>query len=399
MISIYHIVHVDRLPSIIGTGGLLCDAEIGQRKRSGHQVGTDIGISDIKQRRLRTTLSSRPGLCVGECVPFYFCYRSVMLHAIHVGHDELAYRGGQHPIVHLEASLQDTVEWAKENDCRWAFTTTSAATGDFDDYADLSELERISWGSVHKRYWRRCKKWKQAEFLVEKFFPWSLVRRIGVCTQETLHRVSGAIATAAHKPVASVEPAWYYDADGRERKTVATFKSETSNILEEDAEALVNTVNCVGVMGRGVALEFKRAFPKNFSAYADACKHREVKPGRMFVFETGHLSNPRFVVNFPTKRHWRDKSRMEDIESGLLDLASEIRDRDIRSIAIPALGCGLGGLNWSEVRPKIEEVLGDISDLHVAVFEPQSGPTAIRPTRSRTTAKSVRGTLPKRRPV
>ena len=142
------------------------------------------------------------------------------------------------------------------------------------------------------------------------------------------------------------------------------------DILAEDAEALVNTVNCVGAMGRGIALQFRKAFPENFRAYAGACRRGEIRPGRMFVFETGRLANPRYIVNFPTERHWRGGSRMEDIEAGLDALAAAIRERGIRSIAVPPLGSGLGGLNWSEVRPRIETALRGFDDLRVVVFEP-----------------------------
>lgn len=153
------------------------------------------------------------------------------------------------------------------------------------------------------------------------------------------------------------------------------LRFETGDILNADAEALVNTVNCVGVMGRGVALQFKNAFPENFRAYKAACDRGEVEPGRMFVFETGELSNPRYIVNFPTKRHWRGKSRIEDIASGLDALAAEIRERGIRSIALPPLGSGLGGLDWAgEVRPLIEEKLRDFDGLDVLVFEPDGAP-------------------------
>ena len=125
---------------------------------------------------------------------------------------------------------------------------------------------------------------------------------------------------------------------------------KTGDLFKEDVEALVNSVNCVGIMGRGIALQFKRAFPENFKAYAEACRRTEVQPGRMFVFETGELANPHYIINFPTKRHWRGKSRMEDIESGLEALASEVKERNIRSIALPPLGSDLGGLNWADVR-------------------------------------------------
>lgn len=145
---------------------------------------------------------------------------------------------------------------------------------------------------------------------------------------------------------------------------------KTGNILAEDAEALVNTVNCVGIMGRGIALQFKKAFPENFEAYAVACKREEVQPGLMFVFDTNHLTNPRYIINFPTKRHWRGKSRIEDIESGLLSLKEEIRSRNIRSIAIPPLGSGLGGLDWLDVRARLEAALEELEDVEVVIFEP-----------------------------
>lgn len=149
---------------------------------------------------------------------------------------------------------------------------------------------------------------------------------------------------------------------------------KTGNILTEDAEAIVNTVNCVGVMGRGIALQFKNAFPENFKVYVAACKREEVQPGRMFVYETGGLTNPRFIINFPTKRHWRGKSRMEDIDSGLIALKQLIMDKDIRSIAIPPLGSGLGGLEWTTVRKKIEESLSELKDIQVIIFEPKGAP-------------------------
>ncbi len=144
----------------------------------------------------------------------------------------------------------------------------------------------------------------------------------------------------------------------------------TGDILQAKAEALVNTVNCVGVMGRGVALQFKHAFPNNFKAYAAACDRGEVQPGRMFVTETGQLTGPRYIINFPTKRHWRGKSRMEDIDAGLAALTHELRQRCIRSVAIPPLGSGLGGLDWADVRPRIEAALSALPDVDVLIFEP-----------------------------
>lgn len=145
---------------------------------------------------------------------------------------------------------------------------------------------------------------------------------------------------------------------------------KTGDILSADVEALVNTVNCVGIMGRGIALQFKNAFPQNYKEYVRACNAGEMQPGHMFVHSTGSLTHPRYVINFPTKRHWKGKSRMEDIDAGLKDLKSTIEQLQIRSIAIPPLGSGLGGLDWSQVRPRIEAMAKQLKDVEVVIFEP-----------------------------
>ena len=166
---------------------------------------------------------------------------------------------------------------------------------------------------------------------------------------------------------------------------------KTGDILTEDTEAIVNTVNCVGIMGRGIALQFKKSFPDNFKAYADACKQEAVQPGRMFIFETGQTTNPRYIINFPTKRHWRGASRMEDIESGLSTLVEEIKNRNIRSIAIPPLGSGLGGLDWAQVRPRIEKALRNLDDIRVIVYQPDGAPAPGKMVRNRTVPKMTPG--------
>lgn len=151
----------------------------------------------------------------------------------------------------------------------------------------------------------------------------------------------------------------------------------TGNLLTQDVEALVNTVNTQGVMGKGIALQFKKAWPEMYKDYAAACKRGEVVPGRMHVWETGQLSGPRFIINFPTKRHWRARSKLSDIAAGLKDLVEVIRSHGIASIAIPPLGCGNGGLNWDEVEPLIRDALSDMTDsLHVVLFSPQGAPPA-----------------------
>jgi len=142
------------------------------------------------------------------------------------------------------------------------------------------------------------------------------------------------------------------------------------NLLDAPVEALVNTVNTVGVMGKGIALMFKEAFPENFRVYEDACEHKEVKIGRMFVTENRTFSGPRWIINFPTKKHWRQPSKLEWITEGLGDLRKVIQENAIRSIALPPLGAGNGGLDWSEVRPEVERALGGLEGVEVLVYEP-----------------------------
>ena len=205
--KIYHIVHVDRLSSIISDGWLWCDAQIIKRQ----PPGTTIGINSIKQRRLTNLLTSRPGLHVGDCVPFYFCPRSIMLYLIFQGnHPELAYRGGQGPIVHLEADLYRTVTWADKKDKRWAFTLSNAGAYYFEDRCDLAELNEIDWQAVQAHQWKQHKEPKQAEFLIERQFPWRLVSRIGVRSQQVSEEVHTALVSAEYKPTVAIKSDWYY---------------------------------------------------------------------------------------------------------------------------------------------------------------------------------------------
>lgn len=144
----------------------------------------------------------------------------------------------------------------------------------------------------------------------------------------------------------------------------------TGDLLDANAEALVNAVNTVGVMGKGIALQFNEAFPENFLAYEEACRRGAVEIGRMFVTETGRLDGPRWIVNFPTKRDWRHPSKMEYVNLGLADLVRVIRERGIKSIALPALGCGLGGLDWIEVKQAIEAALSDLPEVDARIYHP-----------------------------
>jgi O-acetyl-ADP-ribose deacetylase (regulator of RNase III) len=169
------------------------------------------------------------------------------------------------------------------------------------------------------------------------------------------------------------------------------FEYKTGDILASDTEALVNTVNCVGIMGRGIALQFKNAFPENFRAYARACEHHEVQPGKMLVFENRKINEPKFIINFPTKRHWKGKSRLADIDAGLEALRAEIEKRGIKSIAIPPLGSGLGGLSWADVKPRIEAALADLANVRVVVYEPKGAPDAREMASSKAVPKMTPG--------
>jgi hypothetical protein len=213
--KIYHIVHIDRLPSIIEEGYLWCDAKV----VSGELPGTSIGMDDIKKRRLEElTLNSYPDLHVGDCVPFYFCPRSVMLYVIYKSnHTKLRYHGGQEPIVHLEVDLNTAIDWAGRNGIRWAFTLSNAGARYSDDYSDVASLNKINWKAVHANHWSgdgvspAIKEGKQAEFLIEKRFPWNLVERIGVISDGIYRRVTRFLSTGEHRPIVKTKREWYYE--------------------------------------------------------------------------------------------------------------------------------------------------------------------------------------------
>ena len=206
---IYHIVHVDRLPSIIADGRLWCDAVINARQ----PPGTTIGMKSIKDRRLRLPVTCHQGTCVGDYVPFYFCVRSVMLYVIYqANHSELTYRGGQGPIVHLEADLHDVTTWAKDVGRRWAFSLSNAGAYYAPFHASLDDLDQIDWDAVVAPDWRapEIKEGKQAEFLVHESFPWDLISRIGVRSQQVNQRVRDALRVVDHQPKVEILPEWYY---------------------------------------------------------------------------------------------------------------------------------------------------------------------------------------------
>jgi len=206
-IKLYHIVHVDRLPAILSTGYLLSDAGLNVRNPS----ETIIGMDKIKKRRLKTSLSSYPDLCVGECVPFYFSPRSVMLYIMHMkNHPEMSYKGGQELIIHLVSDLKNVVLWADRNKKRWVFTDSNAASLYFNDYSDMNELSKIDWQAVNANYWVDCRERKQAEFLIEDRLSWKLIENIGVYSQQCSNKVSDLILANSHQPMVKIRKDWYY---------------------------------------------------------------------------------------------------------------------------------------------------------------------------------------------
>lgn len=207
--SVYHITHVANLEPIVAAGGLASDAVV--IARGGPAAG--IGMSTIKQRRLRLPVTCHPGDHVGEFVPFYFCPRSIMLYVIHcANHPDLGYRGGQGPIVHLEADLRAVVAWAAQQGRRWAFSLSNAGATYAEFRSDLNELGDVDWNAVASTDFRSAavREGKQAEFLLHESFPWNLVARIGVASPAVAAQARTAIQGAAHQPSITVQPNWYF---------------------------------------------------------------------------------------------------------------------------------------------------------------------------------------------
>ena len=172
------------------------------------------------------------------------------------------------------------------------------------------------------------------------------------------------------------------------------IKIVQGDLFTAEVDAYVNTVNTVGIMGKGIALQFKRNFTENFTAYSKACKAGSVEVGEMFIFDRGLVSQPNFIINFPTKKHWRSKSKLEYIRDGLDDLVDQINRLSIRSIAMPALGCSNGGLDWSDVEPLIREALEPIETLEVLLYAPRSDREPIKISKTKKAPKlTIRAAL------
>ncbi len=207
--KIYHILHLDRLASVLDAGGLHCDAEMQQRGGG----GTMIGMSRIKQRRLTLPVRCHPGDHVGDYVPFYFCPRSIMLYIIaQANHDDLAYRGGQGPILHLQADLRETVAWAQAQGRRWAFSLSNAGATYTAFRSRLDQLGEVNWPAVIATDFRPpdVKEGKQAEFLLHGLFPWELVEYVGAHSRTVAEQVTQTLQGFAQRPQVGRRPDWYY---------------------------------------------------------------------------------------------------------------------------------------------------------------------------------------------
>ncbi|WLF84569.1 DUF4433 domain-containing protein [Moraxella sp. ZY210820] len=208
--KIYHIVHKDRLSAIIQDGCLFSDALIRQRANNFPVIGLD----KIKDRRLdELKLTSYPDLFVGQCVPFYFCPRSIMLYMINQRNSQLTYQGGQENIIHLQADLRQVIDWANSNNIRWAFTDSNAGSYHFNDYNQINEFHNINWTAVNTQHWSapEIKAGKQAEFLIEQQFPICLIEKIGVHSQTVFNEVSQTIQSLGYQTNLEICENWYYE--------------------------------------------------------------------------------------------------------------------------------------------------------------------------------------------
>lgn len=206
-IKIYHIVHIDKLSSILDSEALFSDSEVIARKLA----GTTIGMTRIKERRLGTSLSSHPDLKVGECVPFYFCPRSPMLYMFDKNnHVDIQYHDGQEPVIHLVIDMRKAIQWANQNKLRWAFTDSNAGSSYFNDYCNVDDIDKLDWNAINTTYWSGVQDKKMAEFLIENAVHWSLVEEIGVYSFEYYDKVKRILAPEGNNPPVVIKKHWYY---------------------------------------------------------------------------------------------------------------------------------------------------------------------------------------------
>ena len=222
---------------------------------------------------------------------------------------------------------------------------------------------KLDWDTIYSEKWHNTQqdpdrqRRKQAEYLVKKCVPVDCFAYLLVNREKKNKKWN----------LCSKHSRWTFPSKFLKRPTMIRF--ETGNLLAARVEAMVNTVNTVGVMGKGIALQFKMNFPDNFRAYVAACERGEVEIGKMFVTKTNRMDGLQYIINFPTKKHWKQPSKLEYIQAGLIDLKRILLENNIGSIALPPLGCGNGGLDWAVVKPLIQDALGNLP-VSVIVFEP-----------------------------
>ncbi|MEZ4433760.1 MAG: DarT ssDNA thymidine ADP-ribosyltransferase family protein [bacterium] len=366
--AVLRMVHLDNLAVYLARAALHapgCWPADGHGWRTTHR-------GDVQQRRATAVVSRGPGGVLLDYVPFYFGPRSPMLYQLHTG-QVAGYTDSQGSLVYLVASAQEIAAAG----VGFVFFDGHALAGLSACYDDLAALDRLDWPTIETRQWAGARINPDMQRKQTGEVPRPPLRAVGARARDrgARHRRRGASAGTLRALPGDFSEADPPDADVV-LLAVMQMRTGTGNLLEAPTEVLVNTVNCVGVMGKGIALQFKKAWPAMFDAYARAAKAGEVVPGRMHVYETHGLVGPRLIINFPTKRHWRADSKMQDIEAGLVDLVATIRRHGIRSIAIPPLGAGLGGLPWPAVRERIVAALAPIDDLDVWLWEPGFAPVA-----------------------
>lgn len=376
---LYHFTHVDNLEPLLAERALLSDTAV----RSRGLLRVEAGHREIKERRRRLQVGAGPSGSPSDYVPFYFCTRSPMLLSISGGRVPF-YSGGQDPLVYLVTSVGRLVELGlsyaySDGNCASSTTTYHDDLAALEQHVDLPLMAATWWHDTNEDTDRQRR--RMAEFLVHERVPWNAILGLVVRTAETAGLV-GPRTTRRRWRVELRRCQTRLVLHSRVRRCrtegvieeVSMIEKGCGNLLDTDVEALVNTVNTVGVMGKGIALQFKRAFPDNYRAYAAACTSRAVRLGSMFVFDREVLGSPRWIINFPTKAHWRSRSRLQDIDDGLRDLVRTVRELGIESVALPALGCGNGGLDWSAVEPRVTAAFETLPHVRCVVFPPSDAP-------------------------
>lgn len=352
---IFRITHIENVPWIL-KHGLHCRSSENRDPNF-----REIGNPDLIDKRRHRKIDLPPGGTLADYIPFYFTPHSPMLLNIKTGCHGMR-QTPMSDIVIFVSSLRTLAE----RKFPFVFTDRHAYLQTARFFTNLSDLNALDWPRLRARDFRRDPdepdKFEryQAEALVHQHLP-----------------VDALLGIGCHGAAHSRAPEWVVELSGRfpqsggaTRLVLLMIRYIQGNLLEASAEALINTVNEVGVMGKGVALMFREAFPENTRAYEAACKAGEVRVGRMFVTRNADLMGPRWIINFPTKQHWRHPSRLEWVQEGLRDLVRVLHKNGIRSVALPALGCGNGGLEWTRVRAEIETTFQGMQDVDILVFEP-----------------------------